>query len=67
MDTVVRCCAPNWCWVQIGYELLAAAGRADEATSLVDVAERKMWLNIAAKMFMTSPDGAPLAARWVHS
>ena len=50
--------------VQIGHDLLAAASSADLATSLVPVSERKVWLNIAAKLFSRTPDGTAVAARY---
>lgn len=50
--------------VQIGHDLLTAAGRADEATSAVKLTERKNWLNIAAKLFKTTSEGKHIAARY---
>ncbi len=50
--------------VQIGHDLLTAAGRADEATSAVKLTERKNWLNIAAKMFRSTSEGKHIAARY---
>ncbi len=52
--------------VQIGHDLLTAAGRADEATSAVKLTERKNWLNIAAKMFRATSEGKHIAARYCY-
>ena len=49
--------------MQIGHELLTAAGRANTATSTVTVAERRTWFSNAARMFYNSPDGVAIAAR----
>ncbi len=56
------------CWVllQIGHDLLTAAARADEATSAVNLTERKNWLNIAAKMFRATSEGKLIAARYYY-
>ena len=50
--------------VQVGHDLLTAAGHADEATSAVNLTERKNWLNIAAKMFRATSEGKHIAARY---
>ena len=49
--------------MQIGHELLAAAGRANTATCTVSLAERKTWFSNAARMFYNSPEGVTIAAR----
>lgn len=49
--------------VQIGHELLAAAGRANTATCTVSLAERRSWFSDAARMFYNSPEGVTIAAR----
>lgn len=52
--------------MQIGHELLTAAGRANTTnTSIVSVAERRTWFSNAARMFYNSPDGVAIAARWL--
>ena len=48
--------------VQIGHELLAAAGQANLGTT-VSAAERRTWFGNAARMFFNSPDGTATAAR----
>lgn len=51
--------------MQIGHELLAAAGRTNTATSVVTLAERRTWFSNAARMFYNSPEGVTFAARWL--
>ena len=51
--------------MQIGHELLTAAGRANTATSTVSLAERRTWFSNAARMFYNSPEGVTFAARWL--
>ena len=50
--------------MQIGHELLTAAGHANLPANTVSLAERRTWFSNAARMFYNSPDGVTFAARW---